>query len=178
MTTAAASKADGAGRRSEPVAADADWQIVAASPADARDVASCIHELAAEIVAAKGDDPAIIDDRGVVDRARNDLANRDYAAFVARSAGAALGVITIGRVYRVDTGAAFGAIQECLVRQPWRGCGVGGALLRAAVGIARERGWTHLEVRCPLEPAFAGPRRFYRRAGFAPAGSVRLVRSL
>ncbi len=59
-----------------------------------------------------------------------------------------------------------GHVGRMAVLAPWRGRGVGGALLAALVDLARERG--HGEVRLNAQE-HAVP--FYARHGFAPVGA-------
>lgn len=57
-------------------------------------------------------------------------------------------------------------IDNMAVRQPWRGRGVGAALLRQLVALARAQGWVEVTLDAP--PAAAG---FYERAGFGTSGA-------
>jgi YbgC/YbaW family acyl-CoA thioester hydrolase len=107
----------------------------------------------AVFAAEQGIDPALMSDE----------ADAGALHVLARNrAGLALGS---GRL--VATGGGVGKIGRMAVDASVRGAGVGGALLRALVQAARERGLAELvlHAQCTAEG-------FYRRSGWQPEGAV------
>jgi GNAT superfamily N-acetyltransferase len=104
-----------------------------------------------------------------------------FLALLARDeSGTAVGVLTLSASFAVYAGGEYGVIDEMYVLPEWRSQGVGRALVDAAVGIARQRGWFRLDVTGPnaaggLDAAGA-PRagdpalHFYLGLGFEPTG--------
>ena len=77
--------------------------------------------------------------------------------------GAAIGT---GRLLPQGASARIARIGRMAVLKPWRGRGVGSALLQALIGLARESGFkeTHLHAQThALE--------FYRKHGYTPLGN-------
>jgi len=58
-----------------------------------------------------------------------------------------------------------GRIGRMAVLKVWRGCGIGGALLRELLELAREQG--HMEARLHAQ---THALEFYRKHGFTPVG--------
>lgn len=76
-----------------------------------------------------------------------------------------------------DLGGGRGELKSMRVDDRFRGTGVGRALLRALIGVARERGMTGLWLETGTMPSFAPARRLYESAGFVecpPFGDYRL----
>ena len=121
-----------------------------------------------------------------------------FLALLARDAsGTAIGVLTLSTSFAVYAGGEYGVIDEMYVAPEWRGGGVGGRLVEAAMRVAQERRWFRLDVTGPggasdengglAGGAGAPPApgattapcgavlpeaalRFYRRLGFEPTG--------
>jgi GNAT superfamily N-acetyltransferase len=93
-----------------------------------------------------------------------------WALLAEPDAGKAVGVLTLNECAAIRAGGRFGEISEMYVRPSYRGQGIGGKLVRAAVEFARSRGWTRLEVGAPPVPAWARSTAFYRRNGFEESG--------
>lgn len=66
----------------------------------------------------------------------------------------------------------YGLIQELWVHPGWRSREIGGELLRALEGLARETGVSRIEVGLPGErfPTVASTQAFYRSNGFQEMG--------
>lgn len=76
-----------------------------------------------------------------------------------------------------DLGRGRGELKSMRVDDRFRGTGVGRALLRALIGVARERGMTSLWLETGTMPSFTPARRLYESAGFVecpPFGDYRL----
>lgn len=76
-----------------------------------------------------------------------------------------------------DLGGGRGELKSMRVDDRFRGTGVGRALLRALIGVARERGMTSLWLETGTMPSFTPARRLYESAGFVecpPFGDYRL----
>ncbi|GFE80135.1 hypothetical protein GCM10011487_21350 [Steroidobacter agaridevorans] len=93
----------------------------------------------------------------------------DITALLADHAGQATGVLVLNRCASLYAGR-FGEISELYVKPEFRSAGIGEALIRAAAAIARERGWSRLEVGTPELPAWARTAAFYKRNGFIDVG--------
>lgn len=65
---------------------------------------------------------------------------------------------------------ADGELKSMHIRAAWRGQGLGEAMVRHLVGIARDLGLRRLCLETGAGPAHAPARRLYARAGFADCG--------
>ncbi len=82
-----------------------------------------------------------------------------------------VGVMTLNEAVALYANGRFGIIMELYVVPDARSAGVGERLVREAVRIGGERGWSLLEVNIPDgEEQHARTRAFYERTGFAGAG--------
>ena len=63
-----------------------------------------------------------------------------------------------------------GEIKSMHTRQAARGQGVGGALLRYLIELARERSYRQVSLETGSHPVFAPARALYTRAGFVACG--------
>lgn len=83
---------------------------------------------------------------------RTVIANPDLGeVLVADDNGALAGVTTLSYPTAVRFGGIYSAIEENIVDAGYRGKGVGGLLLKAAVDRAREKGAFELQVNGPSE---------------------------
>ena len=94
----------------------------------------------------------------------------------ALSDGRRVGVAYAARILSLEHGGWSGWLDELYVLPPWRGQGVGSALLAAVVAGALERGWAALDLEVD-----SGHRRvipLYSRNRFEPVHRTRFVRRL
>jgi ribosomal protein S18 acetylase RimI-like enzyme len=86
-----------------------------------------------------------------------------FTAFVAEQAGAVIGMVTASERYYTSWAGCTLYIQDIYVDPPWRGRGIGAALLGCVAALALERGSPLVELTVRADnPA----RRLYRRVGF------------
>lgn len=78
-----------------------------------------------------------------------------------------LAVLTDGSAVGTTRLLPDGRIGRMAVLPPWRGCGLGKALLAAAMAAARARGQTLLSLHAQI-----AVRGFYEQAGFVARGEV------
>lgn len=86
------------------------------------------------------------------------------AVLVAERGGALVGMVTAQLVVSTAEGGVSCWIEDMVVEERARGCGVGSCLLHAAEGWARERGATRLQLLA--DRANRPALRFYRRLGW------------
>jgi GNAT superfamily N-acetyltransferase len=101
---------------------------------------------------------------------RKALADPDVCCLVAESEGALLGQITVLRAARAPhpvEGSSLAHISNLFVRRDHWGVGLAPDLHRAAIEVARARGFT--ELRLFVAAGQARARRFYEREGWLPA---------
>ncbi len=92
------------------------------------------------------------------------VAAPDSALFVARIDGAIVGSLTLA-CYRIPTGYKAW-IEDVVVGDRARGRGVGEALNRAAIDLARD--WGAKNVSLTSRPSRQAANRLYQRLGFVP----------
>ncbi len=83
-----------------------------------------------------------------------------------------IGLITFSGARSHFAFGTYGDIQELYVTPEWRSSGVGRLLLDDARDVARQRGWTRLQVNAPDPKRFARNYQFYIKAGFEPIGPL------
>ena len=92
-------------------------------------------------------------------------------SFIAtRSDGRDVGVVMLNECSAIYAGGQFGEISELYVAPDSRSSGVGAALITAAAGFGRERGWSNIEVGAPSVPVGQRTVDFYLRSGFEEIG--------
>jgi putative acetyltransferase len=74
-------------------------------------------------------------------------------------------LLGIGALKELDAG--HGEIKSMHTAEHSRRAGVGGAMLRHIMGVARERGYARLSLETRTGPAFEPAHSLYERAGFA-----------
>ena len=91
---------------------------------------------------------------------------------VAESEGTLVGVLAVSWQVAIHVPGSYALIQDLWVQRAWRSRAIGGALLEALVGLARERGLDRIEVGLPRDgfAAIAATERFYRANGFVALG--------
>lgn len=115
------------------------------------------------------------DDLGELDRARvrdawAALADR-YQVLAAKSdAGEILGILTLSSAFAIYANGEYGVIDEMFVDPGHRSSGIGACLVREAMAIGRERGWTRIDVTAPESARWSRTRRFYESMGFEFTG--------
>jgi GNAT superfamily N-acetyltransferase len=98
------------------------------------------------------------------------LAERIHV-FAARDAGGAIvGVLTVCEEFAIYANGLLGVINEMYVAPSSRSQGVGKRLIDEAKALARELGWSRLDVTAPESARWERTRAFYRREGFTFAG--------
>jgi ribosomal protein S18 acetylase RimI-like enzyme len=90
------------------------------------------------------------------------LAQQNAAQFIARDGDAIVGMATLA-TYRIPTGVKA-IIEDVVVLQSQRGRGVGEALVRAALALAKEQGAKGVDL--TSRPSRIAANRLYQRMGF------------
>jgi len=150
--------------------------IVRADLADAAEIAEMVGELLDEIMSTIGEAAFGFDRAGTEVRAREWLADRSYAIFLARDsqAGRAVGFLTVYESFGLYAGGRFGTIPELYVRPAYRSRGIGANLLSEVKCYGKARRWTRLEVTTPPLPQFDRTMKFYTSRGFQVSGGRKL----
>ena len=145
-----------------------DIEIVEASVSDYQDVAELVKNLLVELEPESTEE---IMSMKLDETAHTLLASSKIRAFLAKSNGASVGVITLHECAALYTGGIFGEISELYVHPGFRSLKVGELLLNSAVEKGKELYWKRLEVGCP--PPDESPRtfKFYEKQGFTCTGS-------
>jgi len=139
--------------------------IRSATPDDAATVLELLHQLAAfegGCVTAQVQDLA------------HALAQGRLYALLAEQDGKAVGLLTLLPSFSSWRGQECAVIHDLFVSPNQRGCGIGQALVRAAMDMAPEKGWTRLDVNV-LDWNHQA-QGFYRRFGLAPLTDWRIWR--
>jgi ribosomal protein S18 acetylase RimI-like enzyme len=134
----------------------AEFVIRRARPADARAMARLFAAVAAERDGIATEPPVDIAERAA-----------QFAATIAGSVVAVAGGQLVGMIHVEATRHGFGEIGMCVDRD-WRGRGVGSALMRAAISLAREQGLHKLSLE--VFPTNTAAIALYRKYGFAEEG--------
>jgi putative acetyltransferase len=87
--------------------------------------------------------------------------------FVSYRDGAQL--LGVGALKELDP--AHGELKSMHTVEAARGRGVGAAIVKHLLALARERGYARVSLETGAGPAFAPARRLYARAGFTPCGA-------
>jgi ribosomal protein S18 acetylase RimI-like enzyme len=83
---------------------------------------------------------------------------------VAKYRNTAIGMVTVQRVISSAEGGYAGLIEDVIVREEYRGMGVGSRLIERVVSLARERGYLRLQL--AADKANHRALEFYTRHGF------------
>jgi GNAT superfamily N-acetyltransferase len=114
----------------------------------------------------------------VTERAATFLGEDANAAFLYERDGVAVGVATVTTVFGFETGL-YAEIEDLYVLPVYRGRGVAGELVEAAVAWCGERGCSDVEVVVTSEGEHRrGLTGWYRRLGFEDTGRRILQRDL
>lgn len=153
-----------------PEARDSSVQFTIrwATADDAPDVAALISRLLVELYP---DLEATYRIERLEPVARELLRSRNVFGLVAESpTGEIVGVMMLNQCEAIYALGRFGEISELYVDDDHRSCGVGAALIRAGIELARARGWSMLEVGAPDVPRWQKTVDFYMRNGFLTVG--------
>ena len=134
----------------------AEFAVRAAAAGDARALAELFAAVAGERDGIATEPPVDIAERAA-----------QFAATIAGSVVAVAGGQVVGMIHVEASRHGFGEIGMCVDRG-WRGRGVGSALMRAAISLAREQSLHKLSLEVFAHNAAA--IAVYRRAGFAEEG--------
>ncbi|MBI2239208.1 MAG: GNAT family N-acetyltransferase [Magnetospirillum gryphiswaldense] len=104
----------------------------------------------------------------------NALAHGRLYALLAEQDGKAVGVLTLLPSFSSWRGQECAVIHDLFVTPEQRGAGIGDALIRAALDMAAQKGWTRMDVNVLdwNQPA----QNFYRRFGLIPQADWRIWR--
>lgn len=115
------------------------------------------------------DDGSVLDAAGaraVFDRMRG---YPDYRLYVAVAGGRVLGAFALLVMDNLGhRGAPSGIVEDVVVREEWRGRGIGSAMMRSAMDLCRARGCYKIVLSSNRNRADA--HRFYRSLGFREHG--------
>jgi GNAT superfamily N-acetyltransferase len=98
------------------------------------------------------------------------LSERVHVLAARDSGGAIVGVLTLCEEFAIYANGLLGVINEMYVVPSSRSQGVGKRLIDEAKALAREMGWSRLDVTAPESARWERTRAFYRREGFTFAG--------
>lgn len=142
--------------------------IRAAVPDDSDVVATLISRLLVELYPDLSD---LYRRADLLPVTRDLLGSANVFGFVAEGAdGKIVGAMMLNQCEAIYALGRFGEISELYVDSRYRSHGLGAALIRAAVGLARARHWSMLEVGAPDVPRWQKTVDFYTRNGFLTVG--------
>jgi GNAT superfamily N-acetyltransferase len=136
-------------------------------------VVALVAELLAEL-GEEGREFAALDRTGLAADVGAGIASGRFVALLARGSGGGsdpIGVLTLAEAFAIYAGGRYGIIDEMYVRPDSRDRGIGKALLEGAASLARERGWSRLEVTAPEDDPAGAAACFYERRGFRSSGT-------
>jgi len=128
-----------------------------------------IEKLAMELIESMDDTEGIDTDR-VLENCRSLLSDVDSYLLVAETDGTVVGFINFTIRRTLLHPGPSGLIDELVVTRGYRGKGIGGQLIYAAVEQCRRLGCCEVEV--TTEFTNTNARRFYRKCGFEERGVI------
>ena len=134
-------------QRKEKAISTLDIAMVRAGAADAETVAGLLHALLDELAGGAGSELAAL--RSITQRLVDEEVVIGLVAHVDR---APAGLLMLNECATVYADGRFGEITELYVEPAHRSHGVAVQLIEEARKVARERGWTQLEVGAPDQP--------------------------
>ncbi len=143
------------------------WLVLRATHEDLAGVVLAQQELLLEL----GSTPPPAEEIEAV--ARELVEDRDAGAvLVARARGEVVGMLAASWQLAMHVPGRYALIQDLWVHQAWRSRSIGADLMTALVELARERGFSRLEVGLPRESfaAIDATEAFYRSNDFQPLG--------
>jgi len=94
-----------------------------------------------------------------------------YFVLAARNEGGEiLGILTLSVAFAIYANGEYGVIDEMYVDPAYRSAGIGALLVKETIRIARDRGWTRIDVTAPESERWERTRRFYEKQGFVFTG--------
>jgi GNAT superfamily N-acetyltransferase len=146
----------------------ADWHVRPAEQRDVDAVAVAVAALLSELGSTPPPKPALLD-------ATQALLDDPLAGviLIAEADGALVGVLAASWQSAIHIPGRYGLIQDLWVQPAWRSSAIGGALVGAFVGLAREQRVARIEVGLP-KPSFThivATEAFYVRNGFDVHGT-------
>jgi GNAT superfamily N-acetyltransferase len=146
---------------------ESDFVLIQAAPADFERVGRLTFELLDELFPELGYQRDVC-----IATAKALLASgvSVWSFLATRSDERDIGVVTLNECSAIYAGGQFGEISELYVAPDSRSSGVGAALITAAAGFGRERGWSSIEVGAPSVPVGQRTVDFYLRSGFEEIG--------
>ena len=142
-------------------------EIRRAGPQDRQTVLELVERLLTELEDLPKEFAGLDRDRTLFDLAN---AGDTFIAFLARTSGEPIGVLTVTETFAIYAGGRYGVIDELYVEPAHRSAGIGRLLLEEALAVARERGWRRLDVTAPPGPAWSRTVAFYEANGFVFTG--------
>jgi GNAT superfamily N-acetyltransferase len=138
--------------------------------ADHRDADAVADLVLALLVELSGNEPSGYSQPALANTARVLLDEQAIVALLAEEGGKPIWVAILNPCASLYAGR-FAEITELYVKPEFRSAGIGGKLLEAAIGVARRRSWSRVEVGTPELPAWARTAAFYKRNGFVEVGA-------
>ncbi len=90
----------------------------------------------------------------------------------ASGADGTVGACVVCHAISTARGTLVAKLDDVIIRDGWRGRGIGGAMLAALAGFLKARGCSRIDSAC--HRANAGAWRFYERLGFRPLDEERI----
>jgi GNAT superfamily N-acetyltransferase len=169
-----------------PERAQASWRVRPATGEDVPAVAAAVGELLRELGGTRPSVPAmeaaareLVYDRHAGALFVADAGGAGDGAGAMGADGAIVGVLAASWQSAMHVPGRYALIQDLWVHPSWRGGGVGAGLLAALFALARERGFSRVEVGLPGErfAGLAATEAFYLARGFTSLG-LRMRRGL
>ena len=146
----------------------AEFHVAQATLDDAAVVFDWVERLLREL-GEEGDELGTLQHERVLAAWRADP-GRQRIFLASLASGEIAGALTLVESFAIYANGLYGIINEMYVDPAWRSRGVGAALVDAAKGFGRSRGWTRIDVTAPESQRWERTRRFYERQGFVFTG--------
>jgi GNAT superfamily N-acetyltransferase len=144
-----------------------DWLVRRATREDLAGVVVAVQELLLELGGAPPEASAL------EATARELIDDRDSGAvLIVRAGEEIVGMLAASAQLAMHVPGRYALIQDLWVQSAWRSRSIGADLMTALVELARERGFSRIEVGLPREsfPGIAATEAFYRDNDFQPLG--------
>lgn len=93
--------------------------------------------------------------------------------WLAKHDGVAVGACVVCYAISTSRGSLVAKLDDVVVRDGWKGRGVGGAMIAALAACLRRKGVTRIDTACHRDNG--GAWRFYQRIGFRPLDEERIA---